>query len=172
MSENTLYKGIRISKSGIFFVWNQESWALGSGKQLKESEIPLTTRIRNPLRGIQNPRLPWIPLHRGERNHGGKNKWNVSASKRFCTSLPYRLENALTILPKEKAGTQRGFSSRKRLLHAILLTLTEIGYRNQRPLKTLKLQYRGQVTSTPIRRCVAKRHVEKNKRKNKQKKKI
>ena len=96
----------------------------------------------------------------GERNHGGKNKWNVSASKRFCTSVPYRLENALTILPKEKAGTQRGFSSRKRLLHAILLTLTEIGYRNQRPLKTLKLQYRGQVTSTPIRRCVPKRHVE------------
>ena len=104
--------------------------------------------------------VPWIPLHRGERNHGGKNKWNVSVSKRFCTSLPYRLENALTILPKEKAGTQRGFSSRKRLLHAILLTLTEIDYRNQRPLKTLKLQYRGQVTSTPIRRCVPKRHVE------------
>ena len=74
--------------------------------------------------------------------------------------FPYRLENALTILPKEKAGTQRGFASRKRLLHAILLTLTEIGYRNQRPLKTLKLQYRGEDTCTPIRRCVPKRHVE------------
>ena len=66
----------------------------------------------------------------------------------------------MTILPKEKAGTQRGFSPRKRLLHAILFTLTEMGYRKQSPLKTLKLQYRGEVTCTPVRRCVPKKHVE------------
>ena len=29
-------------------LWNPESWALESGKQLKESGIPLTIRIRNP----------------------------------------------------------------------------------------------------------------------------
>ena len=49
-----------------------------SGKRLKESGIPLTIGVRNPnssdknrdsstwnsnlRRGIQNPRLPWIPL--------------------------------------------------------------------------------------------------------------
>ena len=61
------------------FMWNPESWALESGMQLKEFGIPLTTeiqnpcytdkdwnpvpRIRNPRRGIQNPRLSWIALH-------------------------------------------------------------------------------------------------------------
>ena len=50
-----------------------------SGIQLKESEIPLTIGIqnpsstdkdwnqvpgiRNPRRGIQNPRMSWIPSH-------------------------------------------------------------------------------------------------------------
>ena len=29
-------------------LWNPESWALESGKQLKESGIPLTIGIRNP----------------------------------------------------------------------------------------------------------------------------
>ena len=59
-----------------FCLWNRES-----GKQLKESGIPLTigiqnpsstdkdwnpvTGIRNPRRGIQNPRLSWIPLYMG-----------------------------------------------------------------------------------------------------------
>jgi hypothetical protein len=55
-------------------LWNPESWALESGIQLKESGIPLTIEIlkkvsltyntlntipgiRNPLRGIQNPKL-------------------------------------------------------------------------------------------------------------------
>ena len=55
------------------------SGALESEMQLKESGIPLPIEIqkptstdkdwnpvpgiRNPRRGIQNPRLPWIPLH-------------------------------------------------------------------------------------------------------------
>ena len=60
-------------------MWNPESWALESGVQLKESGILLvigienpssTDRdwnrvpgIRNPWRGIRNPRLSWILLH-------------------------------------------------------------------------------------------------------------
>ena len=63
----------RFWNSGNFCLWNPESWALESGTQLKVSEIPLTIRIqnpsspdndwnsvpeiRNPRRGIQNPRL-------------------------------------------------------------------------------------------------------------------
>ena len=59
-----------------FCLWNRES-----GKQLKESGIPLTIGIqnpsstdkdwnpvpgiRNPRRGIQNPRLSWISLYMG-----------------------------------------------------------------------------------------------------------
>ena len=70
---------IRISESGNFCWWNGISWALESGIQLKESGIPLTTGIqnssstdknwnpvpgiRNPQRGIQNPRLSWISLY-------------------------------------------------------------------------------------------------------------
>ena len=62
-----------------FCLGNPESWALESGKQLKESGILLTikiqnpsftdkdrntvARIRNPLRGIHNPKLSCIPLH-------------------------------------------------------------------------------------------------------------
>ena len=48
---------------GNFCLWNPESWALESGIQLKESRIPLKVGIRNPWRGIQKPRLPWIALH-------------------------------------------------------------------------------------------------------------
>jgi len=33
---------------GKFNSWNTESWALESGKQLKESGIPLTIGIQNP----------------------------------------------------------------------------------------------------------------------------
>ena len=64
-----------------FFWWNPKSWALESGIQLKESGTPLTIGIRtpsssnkdqnpvpgiriSPRRGIQNPRLCWILLHR------------------------------------------------------------------------------------------------------------
>ena len=62
-----------------FCLWNPEPWALESGIQLKESEIlqrngiqnPSSTdkdwnqvaAIWNPRRGIQNPRLSWIPLY-------------------------------------------------------------------------------------------------------------
>ena len=58
-------------------MWNPESRALEFGILLKESGIPLATGIqnpssadkgwnlvpgiRNPRRGIQNPRLAWIP---------------------------------------------------------------------------------------------------------------
>ena len=60
-----LAKGIRILEfrnSGN--LWNPESWALESGKQLKESgiQVSLTTNP-DPRRGIKNPRLPWIALH-------------------------------------------------------------------------------------------------------------
>ena len=68
-----------IWKHKKFCFWHPESWALGSEVQLKESGIPLTIEIqnptftdkdwnrvpgiRNPLRGIQSPKLSWIPLH-------------------------------------------------------------------------------------------------------------
>ena len=39
---------IRISQFEKFCLWNPESWALESGKQLKESEIPLAIWIQNP----------------------------------------------------------------------------------------------------------------------------
>ena len=70
-------KGFRNLKK--FCLWNPEPWALESGIQLKESEIlqrngiqnPSSTdkdwnqvaAIWNPRRGIQNPRLTWIPLY-------------------------------------------------------------------------------------------------------------
>ena len=45
-----------------------ESWPLESGIQIKESGIPQTNEIRNPVPvirdphcGIQNPTLSWIP---------------------------------------------------------------------------------------------------------------
>ena len=57
-------------------MWSQKSWALESGIQLKESGIPLTTgiwnpssltrissRVRNPQREIENPRLSYITFH-------------------------------------------------------------------------------------------------------------
>ena len=67
-------------KPGKFCSWNQKSWALESGIQLKESGIPLTIEIRNPSstdkdwnpvpeiwtdprRRIQNLSLSWISLH-------------------------------------------------------------------------------------------------------------
>ena len=69
----------RFRNPGKFCLWNPESWGLESGKQPKESRILLTIGIqnpsstdkygnpvpgiRNPQRGFQNPRLPWIPLH-------------------------------------------------------------------------------------------------------------
>ena len=49
-------------ESGIqifLFLWNQESVSL-------ESKIPLTIGKRNPLSGIQNPRLSWIILNGGQ----------------------------------------------------------------------------------------------------------
>ena len=65
-------KGIRIPESRKILL-------IESGKQPKESGILLTIGIqnpsftdkygnplpgiRNPQRGFQNPRLPWIPLH-------------------------------------------------------------------------------------------------------------
>ena len=68
-----------IRNLGKFYTWNLESWALELGIQHKESGIPLTIGIhnpsstykdwnqvpgiRNPLCGIQNPRLSWIPLY-------------------------------------------------------------------------------------------------------------
>ena len=64
-----------VRDSGIwknFCLWNPEPWALESGIQLKESEILQRNGIQNPSstdkdwnprRGIQNPRLSWIPLY-------------------------------------------------------------------------------------------------------------
>lgn len=71
-----------------------KSWALEFGIQFKESKIPSTMgirssgvpeflhfhwqrirspvpSIRNPWRGVQNPRLPWIP------SHGAKQNWVI-----------------------------------------------------------------------------------------------
>jgi len=72
-------KGIGIPESGKIMLENSESWALESGIQLNESEIPRTIGIqipsstdrywnpvpgiRNPRCGIENSRLSWIPLH-------------------------------------------------------------------------------------------------------------
>ena len=36
-------------KPGKFWLWNPESWVLDSGIQLKESGIPLTIGIQNPV---------------------------------------------------------------------------------------------------------------------------
>ena len=75
------WKEIRIPEcEKIFLVENLEFWALESGIQLKESGHSLTIEIqnpsfsdkdrytvpgiRNPLRGIQNPKLSWIPIGR------------------------------------------------------------------------------------------------------------
>ena len=55
--------GIRILESKKFLLVESEFWALDSGIQLKESRTPLTIGIRNPRRGIQNPRISWNPLH-------------------------------------------------------------------------------------------------------------
>ena len=68
----TRCKGIQITESENFLL-------MESGTQLKESGMRLTIGIRNPSstgkvrnlvpgirnpgRGIQNPRLSWIPLH-------------------------------------------------------------------------------------------------------------
>ena len=62
-----------------FCLRNLEYWALESGVKFKESGIPVTNKIQNPSftdkdwdpvpgirnsrRGIQNPRLSWIPFH-------------------------------------------------------------------------------------------------------------
>ena len=72
-------KGIGNPESGKIMLENPQSWALESGIQLNDSEIPRTIGIqipsttdrdwnsvpgiRNPRCGIQNPRLSWIPLH-------------------------------------------------------------------------------------------------------------
>ena len=88
-------KGVGIPESGKFLLtesrirgkmclWNPESWALESGIQLKKSGLPLTIEIqspsstdkdlkpvagiRNPRRGIQNPRVSFIPLHGATRS--------------------------------------------------------------------------------------------------------
>ena len=81
MSPHVRESGYR--SPGKFCRWNQESWALESGIQVKESGLPLTTGIqnrssndqdrnlvpgiRNRRRGIQNPRLSWIPLRGAKR---------------------------------------------------------------------------------------------------------
>ena len=57
-------------ESGIqqIFAVNMKSWPLESGIKIKESGIPQTNEIRNPVPvirdpqcGIQNPTLSWIP---------------------------------------------------------------------------------------------------------------
>ena len=70
-------------------LWNLESWALESGIQLKESGILLKTgiqnpgfndkEIRNPRRGVQNPRLSWIPLRGAKSWRGPKELPYVAA---------------------------------------------------------------------------------------------
>ena len=71
-------QGHQHDESGIT-IWNQESWALESGIQLKESGIRLTIgirnpsstdkdwnhvlRIRNPQQRVQHPTLSWISSH-------------------------------------------------------------------------------------------------------------
>ena len=46
--------GIR-NPANIFLLWNLESWALESGKQLKNSGFPLTIGIRNPESTVWKP---------------------------------------------------------------------------------------------------------------------
>ena len=74
----TLCKGLRIPESGKFLHVESgilefllvESWALESGIQVPLKKIwnPVIV-IRNPRRGIHNPRLSWIPLH-GAKSKG------------------------------------------------------------------------------------------------------
>ena len=57
-----VYPSLHETSKGNFCLWNPKSWALESGIQ-----VPLTKtgiqylKFRNPRRGIQNPRLSWIP---------------------------------------------------------------------------------------------------------------
>ena len=93
-----------VRNQGRFELRNQESYALGSGIQVKESGIPLTigtqnlnssdkdwnpvTGIRNPRRGIQNPRLSWIPLHGAKRGrHSSSRKVYYYWTNRHLTIM-------------------------------------------------------------------------------------
>ena len=46
-----------IRNPGNFHLWIPESWVLEFGIQLKESRIPSTIGIRNPVLGIRSPEL-------------------------------------------------------------------------------------------------------------------
>ena len=64
------------SRISMFLLWSLESWALELGIQLKESKIPLMTvsvtknqefstwDLESMAWKQENPRLPWIPVHR------------------------------------------------------------------------------------------------------------
>ena len=77
MKENTNHPNVRESgfqNPGIFVggIWNPGLWNPEYSSRSPEShqrlesriQVPLTkTGIRNPQRGIQNPRLSWISLY-------------------------------------------------------------------------------------------------------------
>ena len=90
-------------------LWNSESWVLESGIQLKDSGILLTIGIqnpsstdkywnpvpgiRNPHRGIQNPRLSWIPYKWGELFF--YSVWCGRGLKRCFKQIRYRCPGSL-----------------------------------------------------------------------------
>ena len=85
-------KRIRIPESGNFFLWNPESWVLESGIQHKESGIPLTIGIRNPMFHLQmlefstwNPEsMAWNPAQDCVRFPYVGRQRRIRAKKETC----------------------------------------------------------------------------------------
>ena len=111
-----------VSGNPDYVIW--ETFACGFGVQLKESGIPPTTGIQNPSsiekdwnpvpgilnpqRGIQNPRLSWIPLHWASNDWYGMNRipgkgpggpppsfLDQTKALRVCTTAPPPLSQGL-----------------------------------------------------------------------------
>ena len=70
-------------RSGIFYLWNPESWALESRIQPKKSIIPLTTDTKFHLQRLEsstwnpeckawNPELSWILINGANRPAKGR----------------------------------------------------------------------------------------------------
>ena len=99
-------------KVGNFSLWNPESWAawnpqyhsrnpeshkrLPSGIQfpLHEDRNPVPG-IQNLRRGIQNPRLSWIPLHWTKVSFKGKEKTSATSRLVSYPSSPEKDRNSV-----------------------------------------------------------------------------
>ena len=118
ISPHVMESGIRdvfacgIRDPGYSQFWNPQSWTLDSRMQYKESGIPLmigirnpgfndkdwnpVPGIRNPRRGIQNPRLSWIPLHGAIYSLGLARAWARLSSVDFLLFFHLCVANFLS----------------------------------------------------------------------------